>query len=148
MARSSVARRIKKAPTVDVDKVAKLVRLALSSDQPGEQTAAIAALKRALDIADLDLHDLADAVVAGLKPRAPEKPWGPPPPDLTNWQSMGWFCHFHSRSLQDHDRGFVADVLLGSDDVFDCGRATPELMGRLRRIVSGLQSARIADDRW
>jgi hypothetical protein len=147
MARSSVPRRIKRAPAVDTDRIGKLVRL-LASDKDGEVLAAIAALKRLLDVADMDLNDLADVVVAGLKPRAPEKTnWGLPPPDLYNWESMGWWCHFHSHSLRDDDRDYVGDALLGRTG-FDLGRATPELMQRLRSIVAKLKAALSADDRW
>ena len=132
---------------IDTDRLAKLVRL-LGSDKDGEVLAAIAALKRTLDIADMDLHDLADALVAGLKPRKPERSnWGPPEPDLHNWESMSWFCHFHSRHVQDHDRDYVVGVLLGRTG-FDLGRATPELMRRLRDIVGRVQAARRAQDVW
>jgi hypothetical protein len=139
MARS-VARRIKKAPAVDTDRVAKLVRL-LASDKDFEALAAIAALKRTLDVADMDLHDLADAVVAGLTLRAPERSWEPSPPDLYNFESMSWYSHFHSRHLPDHDRDYVVGVLLGRTG-FDLGRATPELMRRLRSIVAKIEAAR------
>jgi hypothetical protein len=143
MARSSVARPIKKAPAVDADKVAKLVRL-LASDKDGEVLAAIAALKRTLVIADMDLHDLADALVAGLKPRSTERTsWEPSPPDLHNWESMSWYCRFWSRHLRDGDREYIANVLLGRTG-FDLRRATPELMRRLRDIVGRVEAARSA----
>jgi hypothetical protein len=147
MARSSVARRIKKAPAVDTERLAKLVRL-LASDKDGEVLAAIAALKRTLDIAEMDFHDMAAALVSGLKPRTPERASRePPPPDLYNWESMAWYCRFHSRHIQDLDLDYVVGALLGRTG-FDLGRATPELMRRLRDIVGRVQAARRADDRW
>jgi hypothetical protein len=74
----------KRAKTVDVDKVGKLLRI-LSSDKEGEVIAGVAALRRVLEAGNLDLHHLADAAVAGLKPRKPARAsWEPPAPDLQN----------------------------------------------------------------
>ena len=146
MARSALRRIDAKSHQVDADKVGKLVRL-LASDRDGEVLAAVAALKRTLGAGGADLNDLADALVAGLKPRTPRTPertpakWAPPPPDLYNWESMVQFCRFHGHRLRDDDREFVSDVLAG-DTGFDLGRATPELMRRLRRIVSDIDAAR------
>ena len=136
----------KSAKTVDTDKVAKLVRL-LASDRDGEVLAAIAALKRTLDIAGMDLHDVAAALQAGLKPRPPEiTRWEPSAPDLYNWESLSWYCRFWSRHLRDSDQDFVVAVLLGRTG-FDLGRATPELMRRLRSIVAKIEAARGAEGR-
>jgi hypothetical protein len=129
---------------VDADKVGKLVRM-LASDKDGEVLAAVAALKRTLGAGGADINDMADALVAGLKPGKPERvSWEPPPPDLLNWESMSWHCHFHSHRLRDDDRDFVVDVLLGRAG-FDLGRATPELMQRLRSIVAKVKAARSAE---
>ena len=150
MARSALRRVDAKSHQIDTVKVAKLVRL-LASDKDGEVLAAVAALKRTLASGDADLNDLADSILAGAprKPRAPRAPakWAPPTPDLHNWESMAHFCRFHGRHLRDDDREFVADVLAG-DTGFDLGRATPELMRRLRRIVAEIEAARDAADWW
>jgi hypothetical protein len=132
---------------VDTDKVGKLVRM-LASDREGEQLAAVAALRRVLGVAGMDLNDFASAIVVGLKPRTPERTnWEPPPPDLYNWESMAWFCRYWSRHLRDSDREFVVDALLGNAG-FDLGRATPELMCRLRGIVDRVKAARNAEGWW
>lgn len=129
---------------VHTDKVAKLVRM-LASDRDGEVLAAVAALKRTLGAGGADINDMADALVAGLKPRKPAvTSWSPPEPDQLNWQSMAWHCHFHSHRLRDDDRDYLVDVLLGRTG-FDLGRATPELMRRLRSIVAKVKAVRSAE---
>jgi hypothetical protein len=139
---------IHKKAVVDVDMVAKLVRL-IGSDQSGEQLAAIAVLKRTLDIAGLNLSDLGDVVIAGFK--KPEKQrtparWAPSAPDLDYWESMCWYSHFYRDRLSDRDRGYVHDVLMGRH--FGCGRADAAMMSRLRSIVAKVGAARSAEDIW
>jgi hypothetical protein len=56
--------------STDVDRLGKLLRLALVADQAGEITGAICALKRALASAGLDPHFIADAFERGAKPIA------------------------------------------------------------------------------
>src|ERR1700733_12667144 len=121
---------------LDTDKFAKLVRL-LGSHKDGEILAAVAALKRALGVAEMDLHDLANVVTAGF--RKPENKravakWAPPAPDTEYWSSMAWYAHYHGHRLPTTDRDYVHDVLLGRH--FDCGRADAHMMRRLRGIVS------------
>jgi hypothetical protein len=145
---------------LDTEKVAKLVRL-LGSDKDGEVLAAVAALKRTLGVAGIDMHDLADVITVGLEPRSPPKKpskpakpakpsqpakpkWEQHDPDLFNWQSMCEFCRFYSRRLTDLDRDYIARVLSGQTG-FDLGRATPELMRRLRGIVDAVNASRDAD---
>lgn len=145
---------------LDTDKVAKLVRL-LGSDKDGEILAAVAALKRTLGVAGIDMHDMANVVAVGLQPRSPPKKpsskpskqakpskparpkWEPPDPDLLNWESMAHYCRFYSR-LNDLDQDFIARVLSGQTG-FDLGRATPEVMRRLRGIVAAVDASRDAD---
>jgi hypothetical protein len=141
---------------IDTDKIAKLVRL-LGSDKDGEILAAVAALQRTLDIADLDLHDLADVIAVGLQPRKPPKKPSkqaktskptkpkrePHEPDLLNWESMAQYCRFYKR-LNDLDQDYIDRVLLGQTG-FDLGRATQELMRRLRGIVASVDASRDAD---
>jgi hypothetical protein len=68
-----------------IRRVGQLIRM-LSSDQPGEVTAAAHALNRALAAADLDIHKLADVVEAGLRlpvPTEQQKPEFRPRPPTT-----------------------------------------------------------------
>jgi hypothetical protein len=140
---------------IDTDKIAKLVRL-LGSDKGGEILAAVAALKRTLGVAGIDMHDMANVVADGLQPRKPPKKtpskppkqakpakpkWEPPEPDPLNWQSMCEFCRFYKSRLSDRDRSFIERVLLGETG-FELGRATPDLMRRLRGIVAAVNAAR------
>jgi hypothetical protein len=132
---------------LDTKKVGKLVRL-LASDKDGEVLATVAAIKRMLDVADLDLHDLADAVRAGFrKPQKQRQPakWTPPAPDTDFWQSMAWWAHYHGHRLPTSDRDYVHDVLLGRH--FDCGRADAAMMRRLREIIAKIEAAQ-AGDEW
>lgn len=129
--------RTKKQPDVDLSKIGKLLRL-LGSDRPGEVVATAAALQRTLAAAGLDLHALADAVEAGLKPAPRRASWGPPVPDLGNWSSMAWYAHFHRHRLQRHSREFVEDTLLGRG--FCDGQVTREQLARLRAVVASLRA--------
>jgi hypothetical protein len=143
MARSAL-RRIGAKHQIDFAKVAKLVRL-LASDRDGEVLATVAALKRTLAASGADLNDLADVFVAGGRPLPPVRTKRPPPPtDRHNWEALAQFCRSGFRFLHDDDREFIADVLAGEVG-FDLGRATPELMNRLRRLVSEIEAARDAD---
>jgi hypothetical protein len=75
----------------------------LATNHDGERLATVAALERTLAAAQADFHDLADVVVAGVKPRAehrasPHRHWRPTPdaaamladllghPDLSAWE--------------------------------------------------------------
>jgi hypothetical protein len=132
---------------VDTDKVGKLERM-LVSDRGGEVAAAVAALGLGLESAGMDFNDLADAIVARLRPRKPERSnWGPPEPDLNNRQSMAWHSHFHRHHLRDDDRDYVVDALLDRAG-FDLGRATTEMMPRLCSIVAKVRAARSAEGGW
>jgi hypothetical protein len=146
---------------LDTSKVAKLVRL-LGSDKDGEILAAVPALRRTLGVAGIDLHGLADAITVGLEPRRATKPspkpskpakqakpprktpkpkWEPDEPDLLNWQSMCEYCTFYKSRLNDIDRTYIARVM-SCETGFDLGRATPELMRRLRGIVAAVDASR------
>lgn len=134
-----VPRRSRAKPAArDPSKLAKLVRL-LGSDKPGEVVAAAAALRRGLEAAGLDFHDLADAVEAGLRPAEPRPPWGPRGPSTDNWESMAWFAHHHRHRLPVQEREFVEDMLLGRGQHY--GRVTEWHLRRLREIVRGLKAA-------
>jgi hypothetical protein len=136
-------------PTIDTDKVAKLVRM-LASDRDGEVLAAVAALKRTLAAGGADLNDMAAAIATGLTPRPPAKSkqqqpirWAPPAPDGASWEALAWYAHYHRRYLTTVDADYVAGVLVGQH--FDCGRADASMMHRLRNIVAKIQAARSAD---
>lgn len=64
----------KRRAEVDPTRIGQLLRLALSSDQGGEITAAVGALRRALCAAGMDLHQLADAAERGLRPAPVQQP--------------------------------------------------------------------------
>jgi hypothetical protein len=133
----------KAAKAIDIGKIGKLMRM-LGSDKSGEVLAAVAALGRLLEAADMDFHSLADAVADGLKPSKPARAsWEPPDPDLLNWESMAWYCRCWSQHLRGDDLDYVVHALLGRTG-FDLGRATPELMRRLRSIVAKVKAARSA----
>jgi hypothetical protein len=133
----------KKSTPIDPTKVGKLVRM-LSSDRPGEVVAAAAALKRTLEAGGLDIHDLASAVESGLKPAPPpqRRSLAPPSPNLDDWQSVSWWLHWHRHQLRKEQREFVADMLLGQGDAFDCGQVCTWAIAELRSIVAMIQAAR------
>jgi hypothetical protein len=54
--------------TVETDRFAKLLRLALGSDKDGEIIGAVVALKRSLAAAELDTHWIVDAFERGAAP--------------------------------------------------------------------------------
>jgi hypothetical protein len=124
-----------KTVEIDADRVAKLLRL-LGSDKPGEVVAAAAALKRTLEAAGQDLHDLADIVEAGLRPMQ-QRTSGPPQPDPGNWESLAWFCHHHRHRLPTHQRELVEDLLLGRAQ--HQGRVMQWHLQELRRIAASLR---------
>jgi hypothetical protein len=62
----------RKNPTMR--RIGQLLRLTLSSDQPGEAAAAAEALNRALTSAGTDLHELAKVVETGLRLPTPTEP--------------------------------------------------------------------------
>ncbi len=63
-------------------RIARLLRLALSTDAPGEALAANVAVRRALETAGFDIHDAADAIERHLGGAAQERQSTsePPPP--------------------------------------------------------------------
>ncbi|MDI3561300.1 hypothetical protein [Bradyrhizobium sp. Arg816] len=140
---------------VDAGKLGKLLRLALSSDQPGEITAAVGALRRAMCAAGLDLHQLADAAERGLQPQ--QQPlqqgqrgsWGPPAPSLNDWNSMAWWCFHRRYHLAVHQRELVEDLLLGRGEGFDdgqiCSWAISELRAMVERVRAELRSTSVSE---
>ena len=93
-----------------VPKIGKCVRL-LASSQKGEVLAALAALNRTLNSADLDFNDLAAAVELGLRPRAkPEEP-EPAKPSLSNLDMALWVRDNHAADLTAKERDFIASCI-------------------------------------
>ena len=139
--------RAKRAPKIDHTKIGKLLRL-LASDRPGEVVAAAGALKRTLEAGGLDLHDLAAAAERGLCQPPVERQqrhltsWAPPLPSSDDWQGMCWYLHFNRDQLRKEQREFVADMLLGQGDAFDCGRVCIWAITELRSLVAIVQAAR------
>jgi hypothetical protein len=134
-------------PTIDTEKVAKLVRM-LASDRDGEVLSAVGALRRTLGAGGADINDMAAAVVVGFKNSKRQQPtrWTPPEPNRHSWEALAWFAHYHRRHLTSVDADYVAGVLVGQH--FNCGRATSGMMGRLRNIVDKVEAARSAADAW
>jgi hypothetical protein len=131
---------------VDTGKLGKLIRL-LGSDKPGEVTAAVGALRRALASSNLDMHDLAAAAERGLQP--PTKPsqqpsravgWGPPLPSPNDWQAMCWWLHYHRLRLRKDEAERVADLLLGVG-FEDDGRIREWQIEELRAMVARVRAA-------
>jgi DNA-binding transcriptional LysR family regulator len=94
--------------TVDVDRLGKLLRLALVADEDGEILAALCALKRALSAVGLDAHWLADTVERGTKSVAL-----PPTEDRPERddRSAAWFA-FHRRDLlSPKERAFIENIV-------------------------------------
>jgi hypothetical protein len=77
-------------PTGTGRRIGQLLRLALSSNQPGETAAAIEALNRTLTAAGLDFHELAKVAETGLKLPLPleqsRSEFRPRPPARTSKQ--------------------------------------------------------------
>jgi hypothetical protein len=89
----------------ETDRLAKLLRLIFGSDQPGEITAAVAAVRRLLAASDLDHHWLADRLAA--QPIAVPAERREPDEDD---HSLAWWC-FHRRDhLPPKERRFIESL--------------------------------------
>jgi hypothetical protein len=87
------------APTVG-----KLIRM-LGSDREGEVIASAHALRRVLQGAGLDLHDLAQVI------EMPVRPIISPDVEDTDWRDMASFCRKHARELSERERAFVLSMV-------------------------------------
>jgi hypothetical protein len=86
----------------DVHRLAKLIRLIFGSDQPGEITAAVAAVRRTLATNHVDHHWLADRLTA--------QPIALPACERDD-RSAAWFC-FHRRDLLSaKERAFICNIV-------------------------------------
>lgn len=133
----------KKAAEVNPTRIGQLLRLALSSNQAGEITAAVGALRRAMCAAGMDLHQLADAAERGLRPPAATAVasagrWGPPAPESDDWLSMSWYLFHHKHSLRPHQREFIEDLLLGRGEGFEDGQICRWAVQELREMVAAI----------
>jgi hypothetical protein len=93
------------------DVTGKLGRLLprLASDAPGEVVATVAAIRRTLDRAGLDLHDLAAQLTAGPQPVQPISPKRQAPRDGGELLAMAAFLRAYALDrLTPKQRDFVA----------------------------------------
>jgi hypothetical protein len=81
-------------------RIGQLLRLSLSATIPGEAFAALAAIKRTID-----LHVLADAVEIGLKTPTP------PAVDDADWQRLARACRDRGDLLSQKEARFVTVIL-------------------------------------
>jgi hypothetical protein len=89
--------------TVENAKLAKLIRLALISDEAGEILGAIAAVRRMLAASNLDAHWLADIIERGASPSAPSIS----PNAQGDDRSSIWWCWHHRDRLSPKEARFV-----------------------------------------
>jgi hypothetical protein len=89
------------------EKLGKLLRLMLGSDQPGEIVAAGRAVVRALHAAGKDIHQLVDAAERGLQE----------PPDLIiddkqrrTWRQRREWCARHAEHLTERELDFITSL--------------------------------------
>jgi len=94
---------IHQSPQVAI-RVGQLLRLSLSTDKPHEAVAALAAIRRTLESAGLDLHQLSQVVEAGLQ--------SPPAlDDDTNWRRLARLCLDRNGLLTEKERAFLVVIL-------------------------------------
>jgi hypothetical protein len=86
------------------DRLAQLLRLALSTDKRGEAIAAIAALKRTLRSAGFDAHYVADALITGLE--APKQTHRSEP----DWRRLASYCADHAGLLSEKEFDFIVTI--------------------------------------
>jgi hypothetical protein len=92
----------------DVDRFAKLLRLAFATDKTHEAIAAIGAAKRLLDSSGLDAHWVADTFERGatLVAQMPDDE-----SSERDDRSAAWFCFHRRRSLSPKERLFIENIV-------------------------------------
>lgn len=92
-------------------RLGKLVRL-LASDKPGEVTAAVAAINRALRSAGLDIHALAEIVDRSpIVPRqSPDSPTATSDDNERPWRNIRSWCADHDEFLTDRECEFISSL--------------------------------------
>jgi hypothetical protein len=96
--------------TTDVDRISKLLRLALVADKDGEAIAAIGALKRSLQSVGLDPHFIADAFKRGASPVARADDRERHHDDDGDDCSKVWFAWHRRHRLSAKERNFIENV--------------------------------------
>jgi hypothetical protein len=97
---------------INTKQLKKLLLVALSSDQPGEVMAAIGKVKKALAMAGLDVHWLADSVLPTAPASTPSSSpfWGPMTP-VVAWQDMLGYCDGRPDRMSPREQDFVMSLL-------------------------------------
>jgi hypothetical protein len=85
-------------------RIVQLLRLLLVTDRPGEATAALEAIRRTLQSADLDPHALADMVAAGLE--APKQIHR----SDSDWRAIASYCADHAGLLSEKEFDFIVTI--------------------------------------
>jgi hypothetical protein len=100
-------------PTVETDRLAKLIRLIFSTDKTCEAVAAIAAVKCILTSENVDAHWLADRFTEPIAlPRADKR-------EERSEQSDAWFAFHHRHLLSPKERAFVENIFEWSAPLSD-----------------------------
>jgi hypothetical protein len=86
-------------------KLEKLV-LMLSSDQPGEVVAAATAIRRALQTAGADWHDLARELTKPVAPSRDRNRGG----DRSGWRPLHAYCRRHGDALSNREQDFMTTL--------------------------------------
>jgi hypothetical protein len=109
--------------------------LLLSSDQPGEVTAAAAAIGRTLRAAGTDWHALANGLLAETpQPKSRHQHHGEGDGDgADGWEAMREFCAGHSELLRSREAEFIESLAEWR------GRPTEKQMGWLCAIYARLR---------
>jgi DNA-binding transcriptional LysR family regulator len=117
--------------TTDVDRLGKLLRLALVADKDGEAIAAIGAVKRLLDSNGLDPHWVVDTFERGATLVAVT------PDDESSERddrSAAWYAFHRRHALSPRERLFIENI------VERAAPLTPRQAKWLHDIVDGLEA--------
>ena len=102
--------------TIEPERFAKLLRLALGSDKDGEIIGAVVALKRSLAAAELDTHWIVDSFERGAAPVArvdahARHDDGDGDDDGPDDRSRVWFAWHRRHRLAAREREFVENIV-------------------------------------
>jgi hypothetical protein len=126
--------------SVETDRFAKLLRIALGSDKDGEIIGAVMALKRTLAAAELDTHWIVDSFERGAAPVVHADDRGRDreddgDDDGQDDRSKVWFAFHRRHRLSEKERLFVENIAARS------GRLTPRQRQWLFDICGRLEGA-------
>ena len=96
--------------TVEPERFAKLLRLALGSDKDGEIIGAVVALKRSLAAAELDTHWIVDTFERGAQVTCTQVT-SDDTSSKRDDRSAAWFCFHRRYSLSPKERLFVENIV-------------------------------------